>query len=87
MPQAPREIRNAIGHSIAPGTDGEGQTEIFGLRDVQVVRRTDSFYKKYLGGAPKTWFAPCFSKDFNKKRVDMCFSRTESGIEPLSVQF
>ena len=28
----------------------DGQTKIFGLRDIQAVRRTDNFYKKYLGG-------------------------------------
>ena len=28
----------------------EGETRIYGLRDVQAVRRTDNFYKKYLGG-------------------------------------
>jgi uncharacterized protein len=28
----------------------EGRTKIYGLRDVQAVRRTDNFYRKYLGG-------------------------------------
>jgi uncharacterized protein len=28
----------------------EGRTRIYGLRDVQAVRRTDDFYKRYLGG-------------------------------------
>lgn len=30
--------------------DGEGRTQIFSLRDIQGVRRTDNYYKKYLGG-------------------------------------
>ena len=28
----------------------DGRTQIYGLRDIQSVRRTDNFYKKYLGG-------------------------------------
>ncbi|RVU21639.1 AAA family ATPase [Methylobacterium oryzihabitans] len=30
--------------------DARGQTHVYGLRDIQGVRRTDNFYKKYLGG-------------------------------------
>lgn len=30
--------------------DSRGRTKIYGLRDVQDVRRTDNYYKKYLGG-------------------------------------
>ena len=31
--------------------DARGRTEVYGLRDIQSVRRTDNYYKKYLGGA------------------------------------
>ena len=31
--------------------DKRGRTEFYGLRDIQAVRRTDNYYKKYLGGA------------------------------------
>ncbi|MCY4005083.1 MAG: AAA family ATPase [Rhodospirillales bacterium] len=31
--------------------DWRGRTEIYGLNDVKAVRRSDNFYKKYLGGA------------------------------------
>jgi uncharacterized protein len=31
--------------------DARGRTQVYGLRDIQAVRRTDNFYKKYLGGA------------------------------------
>lgn len=30
--------------------DARGQTRIYGLRDIQNVRRTDNYYRKYLGG-------------------------------------
>ncbi len=30
--------------------DISGQTHVYGLRDIQGIRRTDYFYKKYLGG-------------------------------------
>lgn len=30
--------------------DRQGRTSIFGLRDVQAVRRSDNYYRKYLGG-------------------------------------
>ena len=30
--------------------DGHGRTQVYGLRDIQAVRRTDNYYKKYLGG-------------------------------------
>ena len=30
--------------------DRQGRTTIFGLRDVQAVRRSDNYYRKYLGG-------------------------------------
>jgi predicted ATPase len=28
----------------------KGQTKIFGLKDIEGVRRVDNFYQKYLGG-------------------------------------
>lgn len=31
--------------------DSRGRTEVYGLRDIQAVRRKDNYYKKYLGGA------------------------------------
>ncbi len=30
--------------------DGDGRTSVYGLRDIQSVRRTDNYYRKYLGG-------------------------------------
>ncbi|MEA2754273.1 MAG: hypothetical protein QOJ54_562, partial [Aliidongia sp.] len=30
--------------------DSRGRTSVYGLADVQMVRRTDNYYKKYLGG-------------------------------------
>ncbi len=30
--------------------DSGGRTEIYGLKDIQAVRRTDNYYRKYLGG-------------------------------------
>ncbi len=30
--------------------DGRGRTQVYGLRDIQSVRRTDNYYRKYLGG-------------------------------------
>jgi predicted ATPase len=30
--------------------DSAGRTSVYGLRDIQSVRRTDNFYRKYLGG-------------------------------------
>jgi hypothetical protein len=30
--------------------DPEGSTRIYGLRDIQSLRRTDNYYRKYLGG-------------------------------------
>ncbi len=30
--------------------DGAGRTSVYGLRDIQSVRRTDNYYRKYLGG-------------------------------------
>ena len=30
--------------------DSKGRTTIYGLRDVQAVRRNDNYYRKYLGG-------------------------------------
>jgi predicted ATPase len=30
--------------------DRGGRTEIYGLKDIQAVRRTDNYYRKYLGG-------------------------------------
>lgn len=30
--------------------DSRGRTEVYGLSDIQAVRRNDNFYKKYLGG-------------------------------------
>ena len=30
--------------------DGSGRTSIYGLRDIQSIRRTDNYYRKYLGG-------------------------------------
>ena len=30
--------------------DGQGRTTVFGLRDIEGVRRVDNFYQKYLGG-------------------------------------
>ena len=30
--------------------DAKGQTRVYGLRDIQNVRRTDNYYRKYLGG-------------------------------------
>jgi len=30
--------------------DGQGHTRIFGLKDIEGVRRVDNFYQKYLGG-------------------------------------
>lgn len=31
--------------------DSRGRTQVYGLRDIQSVRRTDNYYRKYLGGA------------------------------------
>ena len=31
--------------------DSRGRTEIYSLRDIQSVRRSENYYKKYLGGA------------------------------------
>jgi hypothetical protein len=31
--------------------DNRGRTQVYGLRDIQSVRRTDNYYRKYLGGA------------------------------------
>ncbi|WP_421445881.1 AAA family ATPase [Agrobacterium tumefaciens] len=31
--------------------DHEGKTTIYGLRDIQSVRRSDNYYRKYLGGS------------------------------------
>lgn len=31
--------------------DRRGQTSVYGLRDIQAVRRSDNYYRKYLGGA------------------------------------
>lgn len=31
--------------------DNRGQTRVYGLRDIQSVRRSDNYYKKYLGGS------------------------------------
>jgi uncharacterized protein len=31
--------------------DSRGRTAVYGLRDIQAVRRGDNYYKKYLGGA------------------------------------
>ncbi len=31
--------------------DTEGSTRVYGLRDIQSLRRTDNYYRKYLGGA------------------------------------
>jgi hypothetical protein len=30
--------------------DNQGRTKLFGLQDIQSVRRSDNFFKKYLGG-------------------------------------
>jgi hypothetical protein len=30
--------------------DTQGRTKIYGLRDIEGVRRVDNFYQKYLGG-------------------------------------
>jgi len=30
--------------------DRAGRTEVYGLKDIQAVRRTDNYYRKYLGG-------------------------------------
>ncbi len=30
--------------------DGQGRTKVYGLRDIEGVRRVDSFYQKYMGG-------------------------------------
>jgi hypothetical protein len=30
--------------------DRQGRTKIYGLQDIQAVRRSDNLYKKYLGG-------------------------------------
>lgn len=30
--------------------DGQGRTRVFGLKDIEGVRRVDNFYQKYLGG-------------------------------------
>ncbi len=30
--------------------DPGGRTEVYGLKDIQAVRRTDNYYRKYLGG-------------------------------------
>jgi hypothetical protein len=30
--------------------DGQGRTKIYGLKDIEGVRRVDNFYQKYLGG-------------------------------------
>ena len=30
--------------------DQQGRTKIFGLKDIEGVRRVDNFYQKYLGG-------------------------------------
>jgi uncharacterized protein len=30
--------------------DGDGRTAVYSLRDIQAVRRTDNFYRKYLDG-------------------------------------
>jgi hypothetical protein len=30
--------------------DPRGRTEVYGLKDIQAVRRTDNYYRKYLGG-------------------------------------
>jgi len=30
--------------------DDQGRTTVYGLRDVQAVRRSDNYYRKYLGG-------------------------------------
>jgi predicted ATPase len=31
--------------------DGQGRTRVYGLKDIEGVRRVDNFYQKYLGGA------------------------------------
>ncbi len=31
--------------------DSKGRSTVYGLRDIQAVRRTDNYYRKYLGGA------------------------------------
>ena len=31
--------------------DRSGRTQVYGLRDIQSVRRTDNYYRKYLSGA------------------------------------
>jgi predicted ATPase len=30
--------------------DSRGRTRLYGLQDIQSVRRNDNFYQKYLGG-------------------------------------
>jgi hypothetical protein len=30
--------------------DGQGRTKVYGLKDIEGVRRVDNFYQKYLGG-------------------------------------
>jgi hypothetical protein len=30
--------------------DGRGRSTVYGLRDIQAVRRGDNFYRKYLSG-------------------------------------
>ncbi len=30
--------------------DSRGRTTVYGLQDVQAVRRNDNYYRKYLGG-------------------------------------
>ncbi|GJE18526.1 AAA family ATPase [Methylobacterium marchantiae] len=31
--------------------DGQGRTQVYGLSDIQALRRGDNYYRKYLGGA------------------------------------
>ena len=31
--------------------DGKGRTQVYGLGDIEAVRRTDNYYRKYMGGA------------------------------------
>jgi hypothetical protein len=30
--------------------DQQGRTKVYGLKDIESVRRVDNFYQKYLGG-------------------------------------
>jgi AAA15 family ATPase/GTPase len=46
--------------------DSRGRTRVYGLQDIQSVRRTDNYYQKYLGACTE----PCRSSDESTPAVD-----------------